>query len=105
MGAVALPGIVAGPKWQGVMSRFRICSVIALSALLFIIGVCSTNADPYRWCAQYDGRTGGENCGFVTFQQCQAAISDMGGFCRRTNFYTNSDRRGYRPRDRKDQRW
>jgi hypothetical protein len=34
----------------------------------------------YRWCAMY--RNGGVNCGFVTLEQCQAAISGAGGSCR-----------------------
>jgi hypothetical protein len=34
------------------------------------------------WCAQYGGRDGGAtNCGFYTLQQCQWAVSGVGGFC------------------------
>ena len=53
------------------------------------------HADPYRWCAEYGNRGGGggTNCYFVTLQQCQAAISGNGGFCRANPFYTGSDRR------------
>jgi hypothetical protein len=32
------------------------------------------------WCASYGGK-GGTNCGFHSFQQCQAARSGNGGFC------------------------
>ena len=35
--------------------------------------------DNYPWCARYDGYT--YNCGFVTWQQCQATISGIGGIC------------------------
>jgi hypothetical protein len=49
-------------------------------------------ADPYRWCAQYSTGGGGENCYFVTLQQCQAAVSGVGGFCRPNGFYTGPDR-------------
>jgi hypothetical protein len=45
-------------------------------------------ADPYRWCAQYGGRSGATNCYFMTLGQCRAAISGMGGFCRPNPFYT-----------------
>jgi Protein of unknown function (DUF3551) len=42
-------------------------------------------ADQYRWCAIYgggdEGSGGSYNCYFVTLQQCQWAISGMGGFC------------------------
>ena len=33
------------------------------------------------WCAQYSTDSGGTNCGFYTFQQCQEAVSGVGGFC------------------------
>ena len=39
-------------------------------------------AQNYPWCAYYSGgRGGGENCGFITFQQCLATVSGIGGFC------------------------
>ena len=53
----------------------------------------TARADPYKWCADYgagfDG--GGTNCYFLTLQQCQWAISGMGGFCRPNGFYTGPD--------------
>ena len=68
--------------------------------------LCSpAQADPYRWCAEYGGgRGGGTNCYFVTIEQCRAAVSGNGGFCRANGFYDgrpvgtpqyNSPRRGY----------
>ena len=45
-------------------------------------------ADPYRWCADYGGRTGGTNCWFVTLEQCRWAISGMTtSVCRPNPFY------------------
>ena len=46
------------------------------------------HADPYRWCADY-GVFGnrGTNCYFRTIQQCQAAVSGVGGYCRPNAFY------------------
>ena len=43
----------------------------------------------YPWCAQYGGRggDGGRNCGFVSFEQCMATVSGIGGFCERNLFY------------------
>lgn len=42
-----------------------------------------SKADPYRWCAIYGIFEGGvENCYFVTIEQCRAAISGNGGYCR-----------------------
>ena len=64
----------------------------ALAVLFVFAGslVETAKADPYRWCAEYGGGGqggGGTNCYFVTLDQCRAAISGMGGFCRPNNFY------------------
>ena len=48
------------------------------------------------WCAQYSGESGGTNCGFYTFQQCQEAISGVGGFCSPSPWNNSQQRR--RPR-------
>jgi hypothetical protein len=54
------------------------------------------HADPYQWCAEYGGFRGGgaTNCYFLTLQQCQAAVSGVGGFCRRNTFYTGPEGTG-----------
>ena len=66
--------------------------VIATLAALVVGGALDTaQADPYRWCAQYGGRTGATNCYFITLAQCRAAISGNGGFCRVNGFYTGSE--------------
>ena len=46
-------------------------------------------AQNYPWCAEYGGGDlgGGTNCGFVTFEQCMATLSGMGGFCNRNTQY------------------
>ncbi len=36
-------------------------------------------AQATRYCAQYRG--GGENCGFLSMQQCQQSLSGNGGMC------------------------
>jgi hypothetical protein len=72
--------------------------VILVSAIVLAAAFGDTaQADPYRWCAEYGGgRGGGTNCYFVTLQQCRAAVSGNGGFCRQNTFYTGPDRRrGY----------
>ncbi|MGB9368022.1 MAG: DUF3551 domain-containing protein [Xanthobacteraceae bacterium] len=33
----------------------------------------------YPWCARYNAYT--SNCGFKTWQQCQATVSGAGGYC------------------------
>jgi Protein of unknown function (DUF3551) len=62
--------------------RFSLFILVVLAA---IIGIeKSAEAQSYPWCAYYDmGGSGGgaTNCGFTTWQQCQAAISGVGGSC------------------------
>ena len=58
-------------------------------ALLILIGLIAgatfepARADQYRWCAIYSGGDfgGAYNCYFVTLQQCQMAVSGVGGIC------------------------
>jgi hypothetical protein len=61
----------------------------ALLGLAFLLGGApEAKADPYRWCAEYGGTEGGgNNCGFVTLEQCRATILGMGGWCVPNQFY------------------
>ena len=53
------------------------------------------------WCAQYGGKNGGTNCGFYSFEQCEAARSGNGGFCTRNPFAAyGSAGSAYEPRRR-----
>ena len=69
--------------------------VIGLVLAGFVISLSSVassaTADPYPWCADY-GTPGGTNCGFVTIEQCRAAISGNGGFCNPNQFYTGPEK-------------
>jgi uncharacterized protein DUF3551 len=40
----------------------------------------AAQAQSYPWCAQY-AILGSVNCGFVTLEQCNAALSGNGGYC------------------------
>ena len=74
-------------------------AALALGLLIFGSFANSAHADPYRWCAEYGGRGGGgTNCYFVTLEQCRAAISGNGGFCRQNQFYTGRQVREERRR-------
>jgi Protein of unknown function (DUF3551) len=46
------------------------------------------------WCAWYDPYT--YNCGFNTFQQCQATVLGAGGYCARNVYESTAP--GPRPR-------
>jgi hypothetical protein len=69
-------------------------AIAVVATLIASSLIDDAKADPYRWCAEYGGggRGGGTNCYFMTIDQCRAAISGNGGFCRPNNFYTGSDR-------------
>ena len=51
------------------------------------------------WCAEYKGAAGGTNCGFYSFEQCQATVSGIGGFCMR-NPFSGSNPNVVQPRSR-----
>jgi Protein of unknown function (DUF3551) len=59
-----------------------------VAVIASLVGSSTAVADPYRWCALYGGdASGGTNCGFVTLEQCRAAVSGVGGFCNVNLFY------------------
>jgi hypothetical protein len=68
----------------------RSISILFALIALALLTPSSGLADPYPWCAQYAGGAhgGGRNCGFVTFEQCMATVSGIGGFCEHNLFYT-----------------
>jgi hypothetical protein len=57
------------------MRYFAITLIIGCGLALAGIGDARAGA----WCAWYDPYT--YNCGFNTFQQCQATVLGAGGFC------------------------
>jgi hypothetical protein len=84
-------------------------STLALLGALTLSPMLSTasHADPYRWCAEYAGgnRGGSTSCYFVTYEQCRASVSGVGGFCRQNAFFDDRpvrtpEDRDYRPRRR-----
>jgi hypothetical protein len=71
------------------MLRIAISSVFAMALLLQAQSPAA--AREYPWCARYDWTT--TNCGFVSFQQCLATISGIGGRCEPNPRYTGEPRR------------
>ena len=68
-------------------------------ALLGFVGAATVLGTParaqnYPWCAQYSGRAlgGAQNCGFVSFAQCMATVSGIGGFCVQNTMYRPAHR-------------
>jgi Protein of unknown function (DUF3551) len=58
----------------------------AIAILSLMLAMTPARAEG-SWCAQYSGGGGGTNCGFYSFDQCMAAVSGNGGFCRQNGFY------------------
>ena len=70
-------------------------AILMMSAILSafaLLAPTASHADPYKWCAQYSGKDGGgRNCGFVTWEQCMATVSGIGGYCERNSFYSGPE--------------
>jgi hypothetical protein len=63
-------------------------SLLALSVITLGIALATAaKAQNYPWCAIYKG--GATNCGFNTFQQCVATVSEA-GFCIQNSSYQTS---------------
>lgn len=63
-------------------------TALALLAIVIWPAQGSAAAPVYPWCAHYLGRSGGgHNCGFVSFEQCLATVSGIGGTCQQNPFY------------------
>jgi len=69
----------------------------AALAVLMALPAGPAQAQEGAWCAFAGGRNAYENCGYYTFQQCQAAVSGVGGSCMRNprGGYSMEDQRGY----------
>jgi len=65
--------------------RLSLAAAVILPAMLFM--PTKGEAQTYPWCAQYGGEHGGTNCGFATYEQCRAALSGNGGFCKENPMY------------------
>jgi hypothetical protein len=77
----------------------RTIAVVSIMFAALFLSTDGTHAAP--WCADYTGK-GGSNCGFYSFQQCQATVSGRGGFCRSNPFEAYAAAREPRRRYRRD---
>lgn len=66
----------------------RLLVILAAAAAALWAGTSPSRADG-PWCATLSGgRLGSaENCGFYSWEQCQAYISGIGGFCHENALY------------------
>jgi hypothetical protein len=55
---------------------------VALGVVIGIAGLAArAEAQNYPWCAIYDTGDASYNCGFVSYEQCRATVSGIGGTC------------------------
>ena len=67
----------------------RAVPIAAIAFAAVFLSSSGAHADG-SWCAHYGGEDSGANCGFYSFEQCEAARSGNGGFCRRNTFSDGS---------------
>jgi hypothetical protein len=60
---------------------------LTATVLILLIPGDIATAQNYPWCAQYGWRDGGRNCGFVSWRQCMATVSGIGGYCEPNAMY------------------
>jgi len=59
----------------------KIASAVLLALPLVLLArTDAAHAQNYPWCAQY-AIMGSINCGFISLEQCNAALSGNGGYC------------------------
>ena len=71
------------------MRHVLFASALALAVLAQVGGAAAERQ--YPWCARYDWTT--SNCGFVSFNQCLATTSGVGGRCEPNPRYVASEPR------------
>jgi hypothetical protein len=62
----------------------RTIAMVSIMLATLSLSTIAARADG-TWCAHYGGK-GVTNCGFYSFEQCQAARSGNGGFCQPNPF-------------------
>jgi|SRR5262249_34316268 len=67
--------ILITPAMETNMRTFAVGALICLA----LSSVDISHAEAAPWCANYSSE--GANCGFQTYQQCQATVRGGGGFC------------------------
>ena len=67
-------------------------TAITFAALLLSSSLARADG---TWCAHYGNKGGATNCGFYSFEQCEAARWGNGGFCQRNPFTLGSTGSAY----------
>jgi hypothetical protein len=69
-------------------SPVSISPVLAIAATLAVAAFAGpAQAQNYPWCALYGTPYSDTSCGFVSYEQCMASVSGVGGFCQKNDTY------------------
>lgn len=72
------------------MTRLVVSSYLAATAIVAAFAFAATtpaSAQNYPWCAHYGTPYDDTSCGFVSYEQCMASVSGIGGFCEKNDTY------------------
>src|ERR1700749_2328279 len=60
---------------------------IAGAGMTLTAAASSAQAQNYPWCPHYGTPYDDTSCGFVSYEQCMASVSGIGGFCQKNDTY------------------
>lgn len=72
---------------------FMRCALPIMAMAVMLAGSAAMTSRPveaaiaYPWCAHYMAPNTAHNCGFVTWEQCLATVSGIGGTCEANPYY------------------
>ena len=73
-------------------------TLTALAVLLLWLPAGLAQAQYAPWCAFYNDSMSGENCGFISLEQCRLEVRGIGGICYPNPWYAAAPaRRGKQP--------
>ena len=62
--------------------------LLMLGISVCVVGIGTrAEAQNYPWCAYYSSRSGGTNCGFISFEQCMDTARGLGSNCQPNTQY------------------
>jgi hypothetical protein len=62
-------------------------AVVLGAPLMFVMAADLAQAQNYPWCAAGSYKDGARSCGYVSFEQCMAAIQGGSAFCEQNPMY------------------
>ncbi len=64
------------------MRRMHLIAIVLATVAVPMVSGSPVRAEViYPWCAYYGFHYGATNCGFVSWSQCMATVSGIGGAC------------------------